>query len=767
MNIFTKALNTLKSNLFAKNNGPIAQKSVGQMPGLGAIGNRFGLGASGTDIQTGIINEDYNLDWNYPNSVANADEMRKSDAQVRASLQVVKKPIQTANWVIEMDEDGDEKIKEFIEDQMFSQLDFEAFVEEATAFLDFGFYYFEKIFGLNKDGRIVWKDLAARIPSAHLYWPLDSKKPEKGFIVQQLKANETASTQDNSLNPKIPWKKIILFNHEQEGKNWEGISILRSSYKHWKMKSLAEKVQMIAIERFGVGIPTMKLPKNAGDTDKTSAEDILKNLRSNEKGYVVINNDWEFEIKAIEGSAKEGQIKDTIDYHNRMILMNVLANFMDLGSGATGSFALGETQMNFFANSLQNIAKRMGKTMDKHIKELVIMNFGEQEHYPKLRATEIGDIDKGKLMTAMATAMNAGLIVADDTLKDWTRENMNLPEREEEVEEEIIEPDMKDKKEDDKKIEEKKEDKKLSSKKKISILAEKITTSKREGVFQTGINDYEKNLEEAWQKQYLPEIVKTEKQLKAFLTKQYGKAKTEKVAGIVVIATKGNSKLLSESEKGVNQIMKKLDAKFMQKNFQDRLMNESAKSAKKVLTQMSRVKEFTDIFIDESTINAFTKGHISNVRAFVFNEGRRVREKLISNFSEKSSINLVLAQTKKIKMNRNITKLSVVTHPRALFKNAVFTNAEKQGVKKFKVLIPDNKRADLNPSGITAGLLFTILTFQQLNKKANIKENANNINGMGSHHGSFDYAYPIDPEFLTEEEELAKEQRSEFLQSNQ
>ena len=38
---------------------------------------------------------------------------------------------------------------------------------------------------------------------------------------------------------------------------------------------------------------------------------------------------------------------------------------------------------------------------------------------------------------------------------------------------------------------------------------------------------------------------------------------------------------------------------------------------------------------------------------------------------------------------------------------------------------------------------------------------------MGLHHNSFEYYYPVEDEYLEEETQIAKEQRSQFLQQTQ
>ena len=722
------------------------------------------IGRTGTNLSSGIISEDYNNEWNYDKSIENVEKMRKGDPQVQSSLQVLKLPLLTANWVIDIDKEGNEEHKDFVKHALFDDMEisFDDFRQEAMNFLEFGFYYFEKVFKLRDDGLIGWRKFAPRIPSAHLYWNtkkgFGSGKNKNEGITQQLKSSEDSVGNIVMMNPQIPMSKLIVFTHKKEGNNYEGQSVLRTAFKDWKMKDFAEKIQMIAIEREGVGIPMMTIPDNADDDEITAAENICKNLKSNEKSYIVKKKSWDFEIATAGSSGKNNATAEAIKHHNEMIHMNVLATFLMNNNGG-GSYAKSKVDIDFFLNALQSTAKYVAQQINYAIKELIIINFGVQDFYPKLTATEIGSIDDQALMNAINTGVQAGVIVPDDTLKDWVRENMNLPERDEE--EEVIEQKPKIK-----------EEKKFSSKKKILNFSE-IKVSGKEKIFQKNINEHENHLEDVWKNKYETQLVKAETELRSFLTTQYKKSKTEKVAGIETIATFGNGTLLRETQKGVKNIFNKLQTIFEQKNYEAELMKDSAKMANNTMKEMNKVTQLADIIIDAGTLNAFRAGHLSNVKGFVYNEGRRIQERLLDNFTQKASINLVVKQTKNIKMNRNITKLSIVTHPRALFNNLIFTNAEKEGVKKFKVLVPKNKVQDLNPNGKTAELLFKIKTFQQLNNEGNIKSNSNVVGGMGLHHGSTEYYFPLWPLLIIaeyerrkrveEEERIAEEQRKEFL----
>lgn len=750
------------------------------------------IGASGTDINSGTIAEDYNTALQFPNSIDNYNQMRKSDAQVQAAIDAVILPLATANWALEIDERGSQEHKEFIYKALWKDLEvpFDHFIQEALLFLVFGFYYFEKVFKVDESGNVVWKYFAPRIPSAHLYWKTEegngSGESKNQGVTQQLPSYDYRGVIIGNSQPQIPMDKLLLFTNRQEGDNFEGTSILRSAYKHWHMKELSYKIQMISNERYGVGVPVMTLPKGANNKDITTAEGILKNLRSNEKSFIVLKEGWEFDIKSPQSDSKAGAIKDAIEHHNRMILMSVLAPFLDLGSSTTGSYSLGETQMNFFVNSLQNKGKYMSGIINKAIKELIEINYGEQEFYPELSVTEIGAVDKQVLMNAVKTGVDAGVIIVDTKLRQWTRENLNLPEEDEEEinqiqEEKKNQADLenqlkaigsvmngKDKEGElpktQKQIQEEKEQAKKKSEfreRGLRKLAEEVKVSKREKIFQRVINEHEKDLQRKWDKVYLPMLEETEKSVIEFLLDGYGKARKDYASGVQVFSRTGNMTLHNEMRRGIKERFDKLSGKISAIAY--RTHRESAKSALKAMLEMEDIKQLADIVIEKGQIDAFVNGHLSNVNGFIFNEGRQLTELLLDNLTQTTSVNLVLDQTKNWKMNKNITKLSIITHPRSAFRNVIFLNAEKQGIGHWKPIVPSFMLGDVSAAGYTAGILFLILTTQQLNKKGN--ENANIVGGMSTHHGSYDYFYPIDEENYDEEVAIARIQRKQFLES--
>lgn len=86
----------------------------------------------------------------------------------------------------------------------------------------------------------------------------------------------------------IPASKLLLFSFRREGENYEGVSVLRSAYKHWYFKETMYKFDAVRHERQSVGIPVIYLPSTATPEDKEQAKIIVANIRATEQTGVVM-----------------------------------------------------------------------------------------------------------------------------------------------------------------------------------------------------------------------------------------------------------------------------------------------------------------------------------------------------------------------------------------------------------------------------------------------------------------------------------------------
>jgi hypothetical protein len=351
--------------------------------------------------------------------------MRKSDGQVKKTLNYCKKPLIAANWTVEpvSDDKQDIEIAEFIEWNLFEGTvkSWHYILNHFLLALDMGLMVFEKVWEYDKEtGRIYCSKLAPRMPSTIYKWNEDDPGVI-GSVEQMVMAKKTEP---------MPGKKIIHFAIDQEFDNWEGESVLRSAYKHWKMKLAYEKISVMSYERFGMGVVHFSEPDGASEEDRERADKIGENLRAHESAHVRTPYGWELEIIfGANWKPADAQIR----YHNEMISAAMLQQFTDLGTMDKGSRAVGEVLQDPFYLSLEAIGEQICEALNKQfIPELIGYNWDGVRKCPQLKCSNIRVEDYSVISDALAKLGPAGFVTPDFYIEQHLRQIMKLPELEEE-----------------------------------------------------------------------------------------------------------------------------------------------------------------------------------------------------------------------------------------------------------------------------------------------------------------------------------------------
>jgi len=386
------------------------------------------LGDSGSERYGGYFQDEPNAQWRDDSRVDLVEEMRRSDGAIKAVLNAIKAPMLATRWYVEIASDNakDQEIKDFAQENIDTmQRTWKDFLRESLGYLDFGFYPFEIVYE-KRDGKIYIRDLEPRIPASIQNWQLSDGR--RG-IVQNINTDEAEAT-----SVEIPMNKLLVFTNDKEGDDITGQSILRPAWKHYFIKDTLYRVASISAERYGVGIPKITMPDGAGDDEKAEAEDMAKNLRANEENRIILpNQGWEVEIVTPSGNPQGQAIESQIQHHNKMILMNVLAGFLGLGSDSTGSFALSKDQSSFFLKHVEDKASYVAEQFTKQVLiPLIEINFGPREIMPQLRFTSLGDIDFKEMSEVLNVLTTAGLIKKSGKMTKFVHDTFKLPELTEE-----------------------------------------------------------------------------------------------------------------------------------------------------------------------------------------------------------------------------------------------------------------------------------------------------------------------------------------------
>ncbi len=389
-------------------------------------------GASGTSVFAGLLYEnEYNSDLQGDKGLKIYDKMRRSDGQVKAGLLACKLPLLVAHWDMQpaSRDPIDVEIANAVGDNLFGDMTitWDDFLRQSMLMLDFGHMVFEKVWEL-RGGRYAWKKLAPRLPTSIMEWHLTDDE-DLDYIKQAVNKGNTF------IFPEIKADKLLVFTHEKEGADYRGMSLLRAAYKHWYYKNNLYAIDGIAAERHGVGFARFYFEDNATKEQKDYIDKIGQRLHSHERAYAALPKSVQFDLLGVQGQLHD--IKGSIEHHDLQIVRSILAQFMNLGAKATGSFALSNDQSRFFLMALQAVGKNIEETINRQaIKQCVDYNWNVSK-YPRLRVSGLDNPDITAYAQAISSLATAGLITKTPDLENELLRMLKLPLKSNQTEEQV------------------------------------------------------------------------------------------------------------------------------------------------------------------------------------------------------------------------------------------------------------------------------------------------------------------------------------------
>lgn len=384
------------------------------------------LGNSGVYFSGGVISgEEYNFDLVGRAGLDVYDQMRRNDATVKASLRALKLPVKSAEYRVDAfsADQKDIDIAEVVRYCLFTFVDWKKFLGEALTALDFGFAVFEMVFEpryINGTLRIALVKMGFRKQRTIWSWLQQDKTPG---IQQTLMDGHTVS---------IPLAKLVHIAPEQEGDNYEGISILRTAYKHWKIKDKLYIIDAVGAENQALGIADIVVPKGASEKDKKSMENWARSRRANEVAYIMRPEGWEVGIMDMKANSLK-DIEPSINHHDRQIMKNVLAAFLEIGSrGSSGTRNVSEDQSRLFELACKEVAEHIIQAVQKTaVQTIVDLNFTDA-NMPTLAVGNISDENIPVVTEAINKLVTAGILHPNAADENFVRKLVKMPQRDEE-----------------------------------------------------------------------------------------------------------------------------------------------------------------------------------------------------------------------------------------------------------------------------------------------------------------------------------------------
>lgn len=406
----------------------------------------------------GFVYDDFIKDLQGRKGAAVYREMKDNDPVIGAVLQSIESLIRSIEWHIEAqgNKEEDKVCAEFV-NSCFSDMSttWNNTMSDILTFIPYGYSCLEINYkirrGDNKnprfnskycDGLIGWKDWSIRAQETIWSWNFDRQNNVLGFT--QLAAPDFT-------HRYIPMEKVIHFKASNNRGNPEGRSMLRNAYRPWYFKKNIEEIEAIGIEKDLNGIPIFRLPPEilqaAQDEDENSEAriaynnwiNIAKGVKRNSQSAVILpsvfdeNNNRLYDIDVIKTGATRKQFDSTeiIQRYAKEIAMSLMADFILLGNNSQGSFALSDSKVSMFRQSLNFLLKVIAETINEQaIVKLVKLNkFKGITDYPKIVHSNIDEKSLQETANFIQQLVNSNVLHVenDKNLENAMREKAELP----------------------------------------------------------------------------------------------------------------------------------------------------------------------------------------------------------------------------------------------------------------------------------------------------------------------------------------------------
>ncbi|HEY8723436.1 MAG TPA: hypothetical protein VIL92_06205 [Gaiellaceae bacterium] len=417
-------------------------------------------GASGTVNQSGfLVDDEYNSDLVGKRGLTAFRRMIDSDGATREAWMHIKAPLLNADWGIDPASDDPLHLEqaELVRRALFEfpAQSLRQVFPTMLKYLTQGFQIYElpeKIVECelswedpNTNAQtvaparqfVVWEHFAHRKPETIWKW-----NAKGGALVD---VEQLAYKDGDWGSWTIPAEQILLLVNDREGDDFTGQSILRAAYKAWYLKELVEKINAIAIERHGVGINVIYVPKSDANDQALidRLEQMLQDLAAGERPYLVMpgpkglasGTDAEggFFFEVVTPGSAAADNTTFLTYLRGEIKGSMLVRFSELGHGVTGARAVGDVQAKVWYDVLHGVVAHIADTFRPTIRRLLEKNYSQVDELPSLVARNIDARSMAEFADSVAKLSLAKMILPDRAARATAREAVGMPDEDEDA----------------------------------------------------------------------------------------------------------------------------------------------------------------------------------------------------------------------------------------------------------------------------------------------------------------------------------------------
>jgi hypothetical protein len=408
------------------------------------------LGTTGLRRSGGFITEEFLNQLRGRRGLLVYREMADNDPVIGSILYAIEKVTLRLDWRIDPYDDSDaaKEIAEFVDQCLEDMSDsFDQTLASILSMLIYGFSFHEIVYKVRggdvddpkrkskyKDGKIGWRKFPIRAQETLNNWMMDPEGGIQGF--RQIDPTGGGFRE-------IPIEKGLLFRTTVNKNNPEGRSLLRNCFRPWYYKRRIEEIEAIGIERDLAGLPVAKVPPEYLSSGASAAQQavlaeitsIVQNIKRNEQEGVIFpkmydeNNNEMFSLELLSsGGTRQFDTDKVISRYDQRISMSVLTDFILLGHERVGSFSLGSQKMDLWTMSIDAIAKSIAEVFNQYaIPRLIKLNSMNSELMPYLTYGQVSSVDLGELADYVQKLTAAGVLMPDENLEAYLREQASLP----------------------------------------------------------------------------------------------------------------------------------------------------------------------------------------------------------------------------------------------------------------------------------------------------------------------------------------------------
>ena len=389
------------------------------------------LGVSGLNQYNGSITESWINDLrSNARKVEIYDEMSRLDAVGSAMLQTTSVFMQGAKVHVKAAGTLAEDLEkaDFLEKAIHSMYKpFEELMSDIAYFLPYGWFTQELVYEKRDDGKIYWRKWAPRHPVTLDHWEI--KDGDMAGMWQTWEGK----------NILIPAEKLLHYTTTGAGKNnFEGVSIFEGCYTSWFFVKNLQILEAIICERMS-GTPIMQLPENVDFTDTsatspvTVAKTIVRNVKISEDMGMVLPSGWEFSYQ-MPAHGPSIDIGTVITRHQRDFARVMLMDFIMLGGGEGGSFAMIKDKSSMYLVALNTFLSKIASVINRQaITRLFELNsFPEGSGNPTVFFDKLAKVDLSDFSKMISQLFNAGAVTYDLDTENQVRRMIGL--------EQVLEP---------------------------------------------------------------------------------------------------------------------------------------------------------------------------------------------------------------------------------------------------------------------------------------------------------------------------------------